>query len=238
MKNQYAFTLCAAALASLGILLAQADEAAPPSRFTGIWKWTFTMPDGGEVRPRLKVKEEGGKFTGVSSFRAGTETAVTNFQAKGDNMQFEVVRERDGKQIVTKYSGTISSNELKGEITSNWDGESHTYPWKAKKVLGLDGTWKWTIEGRNPYESTAILKQEGEKVTGRLPGRGRFPDIEVKEGKIKNNHVSFHTQIEFAGEKNIRKFHGKLEGDKIIGKTEGGFGGNTRTNDWVATRID
>jgi hypothetical protein len=199
------------------------------------------MPDGSQVRPRLKVKESDGKLSGVSSFRPGTETSVTNLHTTDDTLSFEVVRERDGKQIVTQYSGTVSSNELKGEIVSNWNGEKQTYPWVAERVIGLDGTWKWTIETtRSRFESKAILKQEGEKVTGKLLGAGgRFPDLEVKEGKIKKNHISFQTEFEWEGQKNIRKYYGKMEGDKIVGKTEGTFfGGTMRTNDWIAIRVD
>jgi hypothetical protein len=238
MKAFIGCLFCAVTCATFCIFGAEEPEAKSP--FIGIWKWTFTMPDGTQVNPRLKVKEADGKLSGVSSFRPGTEAPVTNIQTTADTLKFQVVRERDGKEIVTQYSGTLSSNELKGQIVSNWNGENQTYPWAAKRVVGLDGTWKWTIlTSRYKFESRAILKQEGEKVTGKIPGGGRFPDLEIKEGKIKKNHVSFETEVGREGEKNIRKYFGKLEGDKITGKTEGTFGGGTvRTNDWIATRVD
>src|SRR3954463_2921206 len=220
MKARAAIISCAFAVTIGSLRLLAAEETKPKSPFVGIWKWSFTMPDGSQVKPRLKVKETEGKLSGVSSFRAGTETSVTNVEATADTLTFQVVRERDGKQILTQYSGTLSSNELKGEIVSDWNGAKQTYPWVAERVIGLDGTWNWTIEtSRGPFESKAVLKQEGEKVTGKLPGSGRFPDLDVKEGKIKKNRISFQTEFKGEGEKSIRKFYGKIEGDKIVGKT-------------------
>src|SRR4051812_34956378 len=120
MKARAAMISCAFALTIGSLRLLAAEETKPKSPFVGIWKWSFTMPDGSQVKPRLKVKETEGRLSGVSSFRSGTETAVTNLEATSDTLTFQVVRERDGKQIVTQYSGTVSSNELKGEIVSNW----------------------------------------------------------------------------------------------------------------------
>ena len=240
MKRIIAFVRGGIVLSVLGFVIAATDESSPKSPFAGIWKWTFTMPDGSQVNPRLKVKEEDGKLSGTSSFRTGSETSVSNLTATHDRLSFQVIRERDGKQIVTQYSGMISSNELKGGIVSNWNGENQTYPWAAKRVTGIDGTWKWAIQtSRNRFESKGIFKQDGEKVSGKIPGAGRFPDFEIKEGKIKKNQFSFQTEIERGGVKNIREYYGKLEGDRITGKTEGSFGGGTlRTNDWVAIRVD
>jgi hypothetical protein len=240
MKAIIRSAFCGFVVTCASFCLLGAEDPKPKSPFIGIWKWTFTMPDGTQVNPRLKVKEADGKLSGVSSFRPGTEASVTNLEATTETLKFQVVRERDGKQIMTQYSGVLSSNELKGKIVSNWNGDDQSYPWVAKRVSGLDGTWKWTIRtSRFAFESRAVLKQDGEKVTGKVLGGGRFPDLEIKEGEIKKNHVAFQTEFERDGEKNIRTYHGKLEGDKITGKTEGSFGaGALRTNDWAATRVD
>jgi hypothetical protein len=105
------------------------------------------------------------------------------------------------------------------------------------------GTWKWTRQGRqggDPIQVTAKLKLDGDKVTGTIsqPGRqGNVQEIEIKEGKVKGDEISFITSQERGGNTFTTKYNGKVSGDSIKGKIElPGRDGNTRTIDWDAKR--
>jgi hypothetical protein len=103
----------------------------------------------------------------------------------------------------------------------------------------VDGTWKWsfTTQQGETRETTAKLKQEGEKVTGTVAGR-QGNDTEIKDGKLdKDGNLSFTVVREFNGNTMTSKYHGKVEGDTIKGKVETSRGdGQSRERDWEAKR--
>jgi hypothetical protein len=99
------------------------------------------------------------------------------------------------------------------------------------------GTWKWTTTfGDKTRETTAKLKQDGEKLTGVYVGRDNT-ETPIEAGTVKDNAVSFKIVREFNGNKITIKYSGTLSGDTIKGKTE--FeGGNQQgqPRDWEAKR--
>ena len=98
------------------------------------------------------------------------------------------------------------------------------------------GTWKWTsMFGNNSIESSAKLKQEGDKLTGVYIGRNNT-ESPISEGTIKDNVVNFKVVREFNGNKFTIKYSGTLSGDSIKGKTEFERDGQTQSRDWEAKR--
>jgi hypothetical protein len=111
------------------------------------------------------------------------------------------------------------------------------------QAADASGTWTWTTAGRDGGEgrkSTLKLKVDGEKVTGTIssPGRqgGQAREVEISDGKIKGDELSFAVVREFNGNKMTQKFSGKVTGDAIKGKIESEREGNTRSRDWEAKR--
>jgi hypothetical protein len=100
----------------------------------------------------------------------------------------------------------------------------------------VTGTWKWTVERNgNTFENTLKLKQEGEKVTGKITGR-QGNETEIEDGKIKDDTVSFTVTREFNGNKVVMKYQGKLSGDTIKGDTKVERDGQEQTREWEAKR--
>src|SRR2546423_4544775 len=156
------------------VLAAEDEDAKVAHPLDGSWRWNFTMPDGTTIRPKLVLAVKDGKLTGTTSFRAGTEAPITNAVLKGDELRFDVVREREGQQILTTYSGKWSTNAIKGKVESNWAGEKQTFDWEAQRAhLGIEGTWRWMSSfGRREFAQRVELEQNGEIVTGSMPGFG------------------------------------------------------------------
>jgi hypothetical protein len=104
------------------------------------------------------------------------------------------------------------------------------------------GTWSWTRPGRNggaDVKMTLKLKTEGDKVTGKLtsPGRqGQTTEVDIKDGKIKGDEVSFTVTREFNGNTMTQKYNGKVTADSIKGKIEFERNGETQSRDWEAKR--
>lgn len=254
IKMRLRFTMARPLFALLLLLLAEqapwaaeanpaltpASALAPASApaLEGIWKWTFTMPDGGQVKPRLRLRREAGKLTGTTRFRAGNEESITNLMVQGNEVSFQIVRWGEGQETLTRYAGTLDGDTLKGKIVSNWSGKDQSYDWEARRLADAEGTWSWTNHFREfTVVSTLKLKQEHETITGKIKAR-RVNEIEIKKGKFKEGEISFETERERDGEIFVSRYYGKLSGDKILGTMELNFAGSPQTNKWEAIRVD
>jgi len=243
------FALLACALNP--VLAAEDEDAKPTHPLDGSWRWNFAMPDGTTVRPKLTLAVKDGKLTGTTSFRAGTEAPITNAVLNGDQLRFDVIRDRDGQQIVTTYSGKWDTNSIKGKVESNWAGEKQTFDWTAQRAhLGVEGTWKWSRSFggggfRRPFQERVELEQNGEVLTGTMPGFGfggrAARKIEIKNGVFTNGVVYFEVErARFNSDEKITTYYeGKQHGDTIKGFiSTTNFDGEEVEYDWDAKRTD
>jgi hypothetical protein len=235
MNNFRHHPLAGAVLAaSLGLLLlARAADTAPAGDFTGTWTWTFTMPDGSTVKPQVQLKQEGANLTGTSRFRAGTETAITNGKVEGNQASFEVVRELNGRKVLTRYTGRRAGGRLKGQIESNWSGEPQTYDWEAvNATASIEGKWEWPVGRRT---RRVELQLEGSQLKGKLvlEDGQEFP---LRHTSFKAGEFAFEAQRERDGQPYTNLFRGKLEENVLKGKLERIFDGQSTTDQWEAKR--
>jgi hypothetical protein len=113
-----------------------------------------------------------------------------------------------------------------------------------EKAASATGTWSWTVQGREggaERKMTLDLKQDGEKLTGKIssPGRdgGAARETEITDGSVKGADVAFSVTREFNGNKMTTKYTGKLTADAITGKAESkGRDGEDRSRDWTAKK--
>ena len=98
------------------------------------------------------------------------------------------------------------------------------------------GKWTWKMAARGGGEAREVsltLKQDGEKLTGKLGGGQNA--TEIKDGKIdKDGTLSFTVTRKGRNDQEMTsKYSGKLDGDTIKGKIEGPQG---QPRDWEAKR--
>jgi hypothetical protein len=100
---------------------------------TGLWKYTVTFGD--QTREvNLTLKLDGDKLTGSMPGRNNTETAIEEGTFKDGTVSFQVTRERNGQKRVTKYSGKLEGDTIKGTIESERDGKANSREWTATRV--------------------------------------------------------------------------------------------------------
>jgi hypothetical protein len=96
----------------------------------------------------------------------------------------------------------------------------------ALSALAADVTGKWTaqVPGRDGQtrETNMTLKADGAKLTGSITGRGG--ELPIAEGKIDGNTISFVVSMDRGGETVKQTYTGKVSGDEIAFKREGGQG--------------
>jgi hypothetical protein len=233
------------AIASFAILSLAGNAAAQEKKAdpTGTWNWTFTAPNGNTFNQKMVLKLDGEKLTGTTTGRGGNEVPIEEAKLKGNEISFQVTRERDGDKVVTKYQGKLSGDTITGKIESNFGGQPRTGDWEAKREpakaavkANVTGSWKYslTTPGGQTFEPTLKLKQDGDKVSGVLIfGQNEAP---ISDGKIKDGEVSFKVDRERDGQTFTTKYTGKVEGEAMKGKINSNWGGNDRTFDFEAKR--
>lgn len=80
-------------------------------------KWSFEQQGrNGSQTVTMNLKADGDKLTGTVSGGRGGDVEISDGKVDGDNVSFKVVREFNGNQFVTDYTGTLSGDELKLKI--------------------------------------------------------------------------------------------------------------------------
>ncbi|MBX9581901.1 MAG: hypothetical protein K2X87_16475 [Gemmataceae bacterium] len=101
---------------------------------------------------------------------------------------------------------------------------------KGKKADPV-GTWKCEYEiGGQKRTSTLTVKKDGDKLAGTMS----WPDkqeAKLKDVKLKGDELTFSADREFMDNKFTIAYKLKVEGDKLTGKGEADFGGETRSFD-------
>ena len=92
----------------------------------------------------------------------------------------------------------------------------------------VTGTWTAQVPGRsgNMQTNTIVLKQDGSNLTGTLDG-GRGGPINITDGKVDGETVTFTVVRETQNGKITQKFKGTISGGEIkfTRTMEGGQGG-------------
>lgn len=94
------------------------------------------------------------------------------------------------------------------------------------RAADIDGTWTREAPGRGggTTTQTLMLKADGMKLTGSMEG-GRGGAIQISDGKIDGNKVSFKVVREFNGNSITQMYSGTVSGKELTLNVEGGFGG-------------
>jgi len=212
----------------------------------GTWKSSFTTPDGQTIESTFKLKQEGDKLSGVLIGRSGNENPMQEVKLTGDQLFIKLVRERNGETVTTKVTATLSGDNLKGKLETNWGGEDRTADWTAKREkaatdtagssVNATGSWKYaiTLESGDVMNLVLSLKQEADKVSGKVTV-GDF-ETPITEGKMAGDVISFKIPVDTGNQKFTSAYKGTLSGDTIKGKIHSDWGGEDRNYDWNASR--
>lgn len=212
----------------------QADQKADP---TGTWKWERTF-GGNTVEFTLRLQLKGEKITGTYASRRG-ETKIENAKLEGDQLSFEVNRERNDRSFQIKFQGKVSEDALKGNGSFSFDGGSREFDWEAQRSVEMDdvlGTWNLRIETQNGNvrEPSLTLRKDGDKLKGAYVGRSG--ERELKNLTLKDNRLTFEIGGERDGNTWKVKYKGMPRGNSINGTIDYDFNGNTGTIDFAGKR--
>ena len=96
----------------------------------------------------------------------------------------------------------------------------------AALAAGIDGKWTAEVEGRRgTVTQTLVLTASGSNLTGSFDN-GRGNPVDISDGKIDGNKVSFKVTREFNGNQFTRQYKGTLSdaGELNLSASMGGGG--------------
>lgn len=86
---------------------------------SGKYNLSLTGDDGQSFSTVLKLEEKDGKLTGsYTSILDGEEVPFKKIERKGESLEMEIQRERDGQKLFVKFHGKIAG---KGKLTGTVD---------------------------------------------------------------------------------------------------------------------
>jgi hypothetical protein len=122
--------LCAAFLAVCFMTVSAFAADASPA---GNWKWTQQGRNGAqEMTAKLELKD--GKLTGTVTSPQG-DVAIGDATFKDGAIAFTVTREFNGNKRVSKYTGKVEGDSIKGSLESPGRGDAPPTKadWMAKR---------------------------------------------------------------------------------------------------------
>lgn len=118
----------------------------------------------------------------------------------------------------------------------------------AAFAAGVDGKWVAEQPGRNggpPRQTTFTLKADGAKLTGTMlggmggrGGGGAAPTpVEISDGKVDGNKISFTVKRDTPNGSMVTKYDGTVNGDELkLTVTRVGQDGTPQTSEMTAKR--
>ena len=176
MKRLLAAALVVAVVAVAALAQAQDTEKAAKKKGrtrpnpTGTWTWTVTFGDQ-KRDMTLKLKLDADKLTGVMVGRDGTETKIQDAKYQKGELSFTVVRVRNEQKMISKYTGKVSEDAIKGKMEFGPEGQTQSRDWEAKRVKetkekppgekkGLDGHRSpWDALSKSSYPGSSLGRQ-------------------------------------------------------------------------------
>jgi lysophospholipase L1-like esterase len=132
----------------------------------------------------------------------------------------------------------IWAESIEAKLASILGGDRALPANSSATGASLSGEWLWTSQSQdgNTVEAPMILKQVGDRVTGKF-ARGTDRWLEIEDGKVTGNEFTWTVKRDRPdGGTMVYRMSGKLEGNQIIGKAKTAFDGNEVTVDWGAKR--
>ncbi len=114
-------------MALLGVLAVAASAA----DVSGKWKSEMTTPDGQVRTSTYTFKVDGSTLTGTVAGGRG-EAEIKEGKVNGDEISFVLVRNFNGNEFKTQYTGKVAGNEIKFKVEIV--GMDRTFEVTAKRV--------------------------------------------------------------------------------------------------------
>jgi hypothetical protein len=105
----------------------------PTANAGGTWKLKVALKDGPTFEPTLKLTQTGTTLKGTYIGEQG-ETPISNALIFGEEITFDVNRDRDGKKYRLHYQGKIKGDAVNGGVDYDFDSIVGYVDFKGERV--------------------------------------------------------------------------------------------------------
>jgi hypothetical protein len=190
---------------------------------SGSYKGAFDF-QGSSVPLTINLKIEGSAVTGTVEGLPTTPAEIHEGTLAGDTVSFWVNTDYQGQTYKLVYKGKIAADHINfdfGTEDGSWSSPltvtkgAPAASAAAPAPADANGSWKGTFDlNGTPTQLTFHLKSSGNAVTGTIEREGA-PPVEVHEGKIEGDTVSFWITTDYQGETYTIVYKGKVAPGQI-----------------------
>jgi hypothetical protein len=105
----------------------------PNADVAGTWKFRVPLKEGPTFEPTVKLVQEGSALSGTYIGEQGA-TPVADALIFGDELTFEVARDRDGKKYRLRYQAKVRGDSIKGVVDYDFDGMAGSLDFEGKRL--------------------------------------------------------------------------------------------------------
>jgi hypothetical protein len=206
---------------------------------SGTWRREYDWNDA-RVKEVIRLNQTAdGKIAGTLSYN-DEALEIKDAALKDDELSFSVSGDYQGNAWTTRYTGTITGDEIKGTGVLQFGLESWDFEWTPQRSVQLDdviGMWKIRIEPEDGdvLEPTLKISKEGEAYKGDYKSMQGY-DLDVKDLRIEKNTLKFTLSGEYDGNPFKVEYQGRPYGDKISGSLDYDFGSYAGQAEFSAQR--
>jgi hypothetical protein len=194
--------------------------AATPS---GSYKGAFDF-NGSSVPLTVNLKIDGTTVTGTVEGLPTTPAEIHEGTLSGDTISFWVNSDYQGQTYKLVYKGKVTADQISfdfGTEDGGWSAPltvTKSAPATAEAApapADVNGSWRGTFDlNGTPTQLTFHLKSTGGAVTGTIEREGASP-VDVQEGKIEGDTVSFWITTDYQGQAYTIVYKGKVAAGQI-----------------------
>lgn len=219
-----------------------AEEASPAKESkavdpSGTWKWEYSFNDN-PAEFKLKLNWDGKQLTGkYTAF--GNTTDIEEAKFEDGKLSFISNREFNGNEFTVRFDGELKANDIEGTVAVDFGDGAREFDWHAERAVDFDavlGKWKLKLETpQGVIEPEVTIFQDGDQLKGHYVSP--FGERDAKDIAFENGELSWRIESDDDDEFDFEvTYRGKPEGDKIAGRNEFDFGGNTGTMEFTGER--
>ncbi len=187
---------------------------------SGTWKGAFDFR-GSTIALTIHLKIDGATITGTVEGLPTTPAEIHDGTLAGDSVTFWVNTDYEGQTYKLLYKGKITADQISfdfGTEDGSWSSPLTVTKGGADAAPAapdVSGDWKGTFDlNGTPTEIVFHLKSSGNAVTGTVERPGA-PAVEVHEGKIEGDTVSFWINSDYQGQTYTVVYKGKIAPGQI-----------------------
>lgn len=200
---------------------------------SGTWKGTFDF-QGTSVPISINLKAAEAAVTGTIEGLPTSPADIHDGKIDGSSISFWVNSDYEGQTYKLLYKGKINGDSIDfdfGTEDGSW-GTTLTVkrdgaPAAAAVAVDVNGNWAGSFDfNGTSMPVTFKLKSGGGAVTGTVEGMGPAP-IEIKDGKIDGDTVTFTINVDYQGQTYMLAYKGKVQAGQInfdFGTSDGSWG--------------